>query len=219
MLKDDLYAEIEARRQDREGQEGANTFDGITSASLKDEMVSALKEDDNFGGEGKEAGGPAPFARSAEKAGVGTPARAKNEYVPDDCLIPKPALPETSAHLTEPSQPEVDGDKTRQIIDLHNLRPVMSVHHIPSVTADPDDPDHESGLIFVQGVVNNDLMPVKLARGKFAIRPDGTVIYAQRGFDDIPKDQPFELVDIVKLIEHNRAHETSKAKKEAEKEE
>ena len=43
--KEDLYGELQKRREDRKDQEGANHFDGITSASTKAEIVSALEGD------------------------------------------------------------------------------------------------------------------------------------------------------------------------------
>lgn len=136
---------------------------------------------------------------SAEKAGVGNAAAPKDVRVPDAVLIPKgdvaPADPGTKVSTTGP---EVQGDKTQQIIDVRNGLAV----HVSVIEGKALTPDTDGRLVCVVCGPTTDLNTVAQARKKFAVKKDGTVIYNSLGFDDVPGGD-FDMLDILKLVEHN----------------
>lgn len=145
--------------------------------------------------------------RTTEKAGVGTAAAPEKTPIPEDVKIKREAATETGAKIST-TGPEVQGDQAKQIIDVAMSRPV----HVSLIEGKALTPDTDGRLIFVQGPVSNDLMPIAAARSKFAVKKnDGTAIYNARGFDDVPAGADFDLLDIEKLIEHN--HKGRKGKK------
>jgi hypothetical protein len=137
--------------------------------------------------------------RSSEKAGVGNAAAPKDVRVPDSVLIPKgdttPADPGTKVSTTGP---EVQGDKTQQIIDVRNGLAV----HVSLIEGVALTPEIDGRLVYVQCGPTTDTMTVMMAKKKFAVKKDGTVIYNALGFDDVPGGD-FDMLDIVKLVEHN----------------
>ena len=139
-----------------------------------------------------------PSGRSTEKAGVGTPAEPKNQSVPDSVLIKRESVVEEGTKTT--SSASVKGDQTIMVIDIMQSRPVK-VHVIETKSMGQGE-EKDEPLVFVQGAVSNDLMPYAQAKAKFAKKKDGTVIYNARGFDDVPATADFDLVDIVKLVDH-----------------
>lgn len=135
--------------------------------------------------------------RSEEKAGVGNPTHPVNKHVPDSVLIKRDKVEDTTTKISE-TGPEVTGDQALQIIDNRNSRPVkVSLIEGVGLTKDTD-----GRLIFVESNVVHDLMSVEVAKAHFAVKKDGTVLYGQQGFDDVAGGD-FDLLDIVKLIEHN----------------
>jgi hypothetical protein len=188
--KDEVYTEIQARREDREGQENANLFDGITSSTPKEEMVAALEADDK--------GGATGTGRSSEGAGVGTAAAPETKPIPDSVKIKRTPVTEAGTEVT--ASPKVSGNQGKLIIDNMQSTPV-EVFLFPVKPLHPDAPS--KNLVFIQGAVSNDLLPEAQARTRFAVKKDGTVIYNSRGFDDVRATAEFDLVDIVKLIQHN----------------
>lgn len=137
--------------------------------------------------------------RTTEKAGVGTAKAPEKTPIPDSALIKRDNVnPEPGAKIST-TGPEVQGDQSLQIIDNTMSRPV----HVSLIEGKALTPDTDGRLIFVQGPVSNDLMPIAVARSKFAVKKvDGTAIYNARGFDDVAHAD-FDLLDIEKLIEHN----------------
>jgi hypothetical protein len=144
--------------------------------------------------------------RTTEKAGVGTAVQPEKTPIPESAKIKRDNVgPEPGAKIST-TGPEVQGDQALQIIDNTMSRPV----HVSLIEGKALTPDTDGRLIFVQGPVSNDLMPIAAARSKFAVKKDGTAIYNARGFDDVVAGD-FELLDIEKLIEHN--HRKGKSRK------
>jgi hypothetical protein len=144
--------------------------------------------------------------RTTEKAGVGTATTPEKVAIPDEVKIKRDNVgPEPGAKISTQG-PEVQGDQALQIIDNTMSRPV----HVSLIEGKALTPDTDGRLIFVQGPVSNDLMPIAAARSKFAVKKDGTAIYNARGFDDVVTGE-FDLLDIEKLIEHN--HRKGKSRK------
>lgn len=135
--------------------------------------------------------------RTTEQAGVGNKAHPGNKRVPEAAIIKRPGTEETGTKVT--ASPEVQGDKTLQIIDIRMSRPV----HVSMIEGKALTKETDGRLIFIQGPVSNNLVPVANARALFAVKKDGTVIYNHGGFDDVPGSTEFDMLDIVKLIEHN----------------
>jgi hypothetical protein len=134
---------------------------------------------------------------TADKAGVGTTAHPGNKRIPEKAIIRRePASPE-GTKVT--ASPEVEGDKALMIIDNVNSRPV----HVSLLEGKALTKDTDGRVLFIQGPVSNKTVPIAAARSLFAVKKDGTVIYNDRGFDDVPAGADFDLVDIVALIEHN----------------
>jgi hypothetical protein len=144
--------------------------------------------------------------RTKEKAGVGTAVAPEKTPIPEEVKIPREAAKETGTKIST-TGPEVQGDQALQIIDNTMSRPV----HVSLIEGKALTPDTDGRLIFVQGPVSNDLMPIAAARSKFAVKKDGTAIYNARGFDDVAAGADFDLLDIEKLIEHN--HRKGKSRK------
>jgi hypothetical protein len=63
--------------------------------------------------------------------------------------------------------------------------------------------DVDGRVMVIQGPVSTNVVPAANAKGLFAIKKDGTLIYNDQGFDDVPGNAEFDMLDIVKLIEHN----------------
>jgi hypothetical protein len=140
---------------------------------------------------------PNTSTRSTEQAGVGTKAHPRNKRVPAAAIIQRETAPETGTKVT--ASPEVQGDQALQIIDLRMLRPV----HVSLIKGTALTKDTRGDLIFIQGPVSNNLVPIANARSLFAVKKDGTVIYNDRGFDEVSAGAEFDMLDIEKLIEHN----------------
>lgn len=197
--KADLYAEIQARRDERDGE----GFDGITSKSSHGEMVTGLTKDDKSAD--KETAQPKkgenpPFQKSKEKAGVGKEKEPRNKHLPDSVLIKRRPTEDTSTKITD--SPSVTGDQRLLVLDILNGgRPV----HISLIEGMALNPDDDGRVVFIEGPVSYDLKSVAAARALFAVKADGTVIYNPRGFDDVPPTADFNMVDIVALIEHNHS--------------
>lgn len=160
------------------------------------------------------------IGRSTEKAGVGNKFHPQNIRVPESVLIKRDKPEETQTLITR--SPVVQGNKALMIIDNRNNKPV----HVSLIEGVGLTPDIDGRLIFVQGPVTNDLLPVANARAKFAVKADGTVIYGMQGFDDVPgraalshegQGHPeFDMIDIVKLIEYNNSSAGKSAGKKAD---
>lgn len=198
--KADLYAEIQARRDERDGE----GFDGITSKSSHGEMVKGLTKDDKSEDKDPEADAPKkgenpPFQKSKEKAGVGKEREPRNKHLPDSVLIKRRPTEDTSTKITDSAS--VTGDQGKMIIDILNSRPV----HVSLIDGQALTPDIDGRLVFIESNVASDLKSVAAARALFAVKADGTVIYNPRGFDDVPPTADFNMVDIVALIEHNHS--------------
>jgi hypothetical protein len=141
--------------------------------------------------------GAQPDTGSADKAGVGTKTHPGNKRIPEKAIIQRePANPD-GTKIT--ASPEVQGDKALMIIDNVNSRPV----HVSLLEGKALTKDTDGRVLFIQGPVSNKTVPIANARSLFAVKKDGTVIYNDRGFDDVPAGADFDLVDIVALIEHN----------------
>lgn len=120
----------------------------------------------------------------------------KNIHLPEEVLIKRPEAEE--AEISEHG-PEVHGDQSLMIIDNRNNKPIkVSLIEGTGLTKEQD-----GRLIFIESNVIHDLMSVEVAKSHFAVKKDGTVIYGQQGFDDVPHNAEFDMIDIVKLIEHN----------------
>lgn len=133
--------------------------------------------------------------KSGDKAGIGNEGHPANENVPASAVIQRPPK-EEGTKVTE--SPEVQGDKALMIVDVVNGKTV----HVSLIEGVALTKDTDGRLVFIQGPVSNNLVPVANAKGLFAIKKDGTVIYNDRGFDDVAAGE-FDMLDIVKLIEHN----------------
>lgn len=133
--------------------------------------------------------------KTGDTAGVGNVTHPANKRVPDSVLIKRPGA-EEGTKVT--ASPEVQGDKALMIVDVVNGRTV----HVSLIEGVALTKDTDGRLVFIQGPVSNNLVPVANAKGLFAVKQDGTVIYNDRGFDDVAHAE-FDMLDIVKLIEHN----------------
>jgi hypothetical protein len=141
--------------------------------------------------------GADPTTGSKDKAGVGNKTHPGNKRIPEKAIIRRePDFPEGSKVT---ASPEVQGDKALMIIDNVNSRPV----HVSLLEGKALTKDTDGRVLFIQGPVSNKTVPIANARSLFAVKKDGTVIYNDRGFDDVPAGADFDLVDIVALIEHN----------------
>lgn len=147
--------------------------------------------------EKKEAKGARPPTRTAEKAGVGNKAHPGNKRVPEDAVIRREPVNEQGTKIT--GSPEVQGDKGLMIVDVRNSRPV----HVSLIEGKGLHKDVDGRVLLVQGPVATNIVPVANARALFAVKKDGTLIYNDLGFDDVPGNAEFDMLDIVKLIEHN----------------
>lgn len=139
-----------------------------------------------------------PRTGTEDTAGVGTNAHPGNKRIPAAAIIQRNPSLETGTKIT--ASPEVQGDKTLMVIDITDSRPVQ----VFLLEGKPLTKEEDGRLIFVQGPVANDIMPVAAARSKFAVKKDGTAIYNARGFDEVSAGADFDLLDIAKLIEHNQ---------------
>lgn len=135
--------------------------------------------------------------KSDDVAGVGNKGHPGNKHVPQSAVIVRPDLSEEGTKIT--ASPEVQGDKALQIIDILNGKPV----HVSLVNGVALTKEADGRLVFIEGPVAYDVKSVAAAKALFAIKSDGTVIYNPRGFDDVPANKEFDMLDIVKLIEHN----------------
>lgn len=145
----------------------------------------------------KETKGARPSTGTAEKAGVGNKAHPGNKRVPEDAVIRRQPLNEQGTKITD--SPEVQGDKGLMIVDVRNSRPV----HVSLLEGKGLHKDVDGRVMVIQGPVSTNVVPVANARALFAIKKDGTLIYNDLGFDDVPTNAEFDMLDIVKLIEHN----------------
>lgn len=126
----------------------------------------------------------------------------KNIKVPEEVLIKRPVQEQSAISTTGPT---VRGDQALEIIDNLNGRAVK----VSLIEGKGLTPDVDGRLIFVESNVIHDVMSVEAAKAKFAVKKDGTVLYGQRGFDDVPHNAEFDMLDIVKLIEYNQGRNTS----------
>lgn len=141
--------------------------------------------------------GADPSSGSADKAGVGNKTHPENKRIPEKAIIQRaPANPEGTLVT---ASPEVQGDKALLIVDVVNMRPV----HVSLIQGKALTKDTDGRVLFIQGPVSNQTVPIANAKALFAVKKDGTVIYNDRGFDDVPAGADFDMVDIVALIEHN----------------
>jgi hypothetical protein len=141
--------------------------------------------------------GARPDSGTAEKAGVGNKAHPGNQRVPEDAVIRRAPVNEQGTKITD--SPEVQGDKGLMIIDDRQSRPV----HVSLIEGKGLHKDVDGRVLLIQGAVSTNIVPVANAKSLFAIKKDGTLIYNDRGFDDVPANAEFDMLDIVKLIEHN----------------
>jgi hypothetical protein len=134
---------------------------------------------------------------SKDKAGVGNTTHPGNKRIPAKALIRRePANPEETKVT---ASPEVQGDKALQIIDVLNSRPV----HVSLIEGKALTKETDGRVLVIQGPVSMKVIPLVNARSLFAVKKDGTVIYNDRGFDDVPAGADFDMVDIAVLIDHN----------------
>lgn len=130
--------------------------------------------------------------------------------IPDEVRIKRePAQPETP--ITESAS--VTGDQRLMIIDILNNCPC----EILIVEGSNLDPERSGTIVFVESNVTHDVLTEHRARGKFAAKPDGTVIYNGRGFDEVRASAEYDLVDIVKLAEHLASGKAGKRSRSAKK--
>lgn len=141
--------------------------------------------------------GADPTSGSGDKAGVGNTTHPGNQRIPEKAIIRREPVNPEGTKVT--ASPEVQGDKTLMVIDNVNNRPV----HVSLLEGKALTKDTDGRVLFIQGPVSNKTVPIAAARSLFAVKKDGTVIYNDRGFDDVPAGADFDLVDIVALIEHN----------------
>lgn len=134
---------------------------------------------------------------TSEKAGVGNKAHPGNKRVPEDVVIRREPLNEQGTKVTD--SPEVQGDKGLMIVDVRNSRPV----HVSLIEGKGLHKDVDGRVMVIQGPVSTNVVPVANAKALFAIKKDGTLIYNDQGFDDVPANAEFDMLDIVKFIEHN----------------
>lgn len=135
---------------------------------------------------------------SAERGGVGNEKRPKTKGVPE--YIRTPARPESEEGTEVTDTPSVKGDQTQQIIDIRTGRPanVTLIEGGRGLT-----PDKSGTLVHVHSGVLNEVIPEEQAKALFARKPDGTIIFNQQGFDEVPGQVKFDMIDIVKLVDHN----------------
>lgn len=134
---------------------------------------------------------------TADTAGVGNVARPGNSRVPESVLMKRPGTdnPE-GTKVTDTAS--VQGDQALMVIDVANSKPVKVI-----VLEGKALTKNDCGtLVLVESGPVMDVMSYETAKKKFAQKKDGTVIYGQKGFDDVPHAD-FDMVDIVKLVEHN----------------
>lgn len=148
--------------------------------------------------------------RTTEKAGVGNKSHPGNVRVPESVLIPRGPAAEQGTKVTV--SPEVQGNKALMIIDILNSRPV----HVSLIEGVALTPETDGRLVYIEGPVSNDLKSVDKAKGLFAVKQDGTVIYNPRGFDEVPAGADFDLLDIVALIDYNHSAAGKSAAKKAD---
>lgn len=141
--------------------------------------------------------GARPDSGTAEQAGVGNKAHPGNQRVPEDAVIRREPVNEQGSKIT--ASPEVQGDKGLMIVDVRNSRPV----HVSLIEGKGLHKDVDGRVMLIQGPVSTNIVPVANAKALFAIKKDGTLIYNDLGFDDVPGNTEFDMLDIVKLIEHN----------------
>lgn len=135
-----------------------------------------------------------PKAKAKKPAAAKEAAPTKNQPIPDDAIIkrPEPETPKGSLEL------KVKGDQSQFIFDTINRAAV----EVFLVDARPLLDKSSDQLVYVNGPVTHDFMTVEDAKKKFVVKKDGTVLYAQRGFDDVvDPEADYDFVDIVKLIE------------------
>lgn len=145
----------------------------------------------------------APAKKSAAKKDkvVGGATHPENLRVPESVLIKRPKAEDEGVGAKVTTSPEVLGDKAMMIIELPQGKPLLAVVLLEGLGLTPVQ---DGRMIFVQGTVSSDFFNVAQAKGKFAVKKDGTVIFNARGFDDVPHAD-FDLVDIVALMEHNNS--------------
>lgn len=130
--------------------------------------------------------------------------------IPDEVRIKRePAQPETP--ITQSAS--VVGDQRLMVIDILNSVPC----EIIVIDAQNLDPEKSGKIVFVESNVIHDVLTEHRARGKFAAKPDGTVIYNGRGFDEVRASAEYDLVDIVKLAEHLASGKSGKRSRSAKK--
>lgn len=138
-----------------------------------------------------------PTTGTAEKAGVGNKTHPGNKRIPEKAIIRREPVNPEGTKVT--ASPEVQGDKALMIIDHVNSRPV----HVSLIEGKALTKETDGRLVFIQGPVSSQMVPIANARSLFAVKKDGTVIYNDRGFDDVPAGADFDMVNIVALIKHN----------------
>src|SRR5438067_383623 len=119
----------------------------------------------------------------------------KTIRIPDEVRI-KREIVQPESKITESAS--VTGDQRLMVIDIINSVPCEVI----ILEGTPLDPDKSGKVVFVESNVTHDVLTEQRAHGKFAAKPDGTVIYNGRGFDEVPSNTEYDLVDIVKLAEH-----------------
>jgi hypothetical protein len=116
-----------------------------------------------------------------------------NKRIPESAIIRRPDPP--GSNVSE--KPKVEGDKSLIVMDVAQKAPVQ-VFLLKGRALNPGA-DHR--IIFVQGQVSNGIMPAEVAKSKFAVMKDGTLVYNARGFDDVA-GADFDMLDIAELIEN-----------------
>lgn len=140
-------------------------------------------------------------AATTETAGVGNKTHPGNLRVPEDVLIKRQNQNPEGTKISD-TGPEVQGNKAMMVIDVRTSKPVK-VFLVQGIGLLPSD---EGLLVCVESSPIMDVMSAAVARAKFAVKKDGTVIYGQQGFDDAAH-LDFDLLDIVKLIKSNHSDE------------
>lgn len=134
--------------------------------------------------------------RSTEVA-VGLAEKPKNIPIPEEAIIRRPKQEENGQTVQSPT---VTGDQSLIVMDVLQGTALQDIIVLQGSHLNPDD---DGTVVFIQGTVSNDIVSAKKAKSLFALKPDGTVIYNSRGFDDVSPKAEFDLVDIVKLVELN----------------
>lgn len=196
--KTQVYGEIQARRAERAGKGGKNTFDGINSNTSKDDMVAALEMDDEQDGAGDSVAddNETHGSGASTESSLGKDEEPENIPIPDGAKIKRDPVATGTAPLSQGAS--VKGDQSLMVIDVVQNSPVQ----VFLLESKPLNPESNPLLVFIQGTVSSELLPADNAKAKFACKKDGTVIYNARGFDDVPHAE-FDMVDIVKLVQHN----------------